>query len=656
MKKFLLLVIFVASMIIAGYALLGYLYPNQDYGALQLLPKNAVFIVETDEPVATWQKISNSKIWHHLRKQPYFAALTESANSLSQLIETNPELFNLLGSRTIVSSAHVYLPKEYDFLHIVDLESAAKLQFLQNYLTHLPVKGYKITQKDYKDYKISAFTNKQDGSVIYVTFVGNLLLCSFQSSLIEAAIDEKNEPTIAKDEAFIDISEKVHQAGLFRLYLHYAYLDNFYSCYAQDNEHINKLSEQLQYTGANFTLDTKGTMTLRGFTNVNDSVGSFFKALLLSGRGQLAAHNVIPQRTAFYFSLNCNNFRKFYENLETVLKDNFKEWDEYKYNIQKTEQFLGINLQKNFIDWIGQEISFVQTQPKGLGQDNEFAVIFKAKDIDQAKENLQFISNQIRKKAVVVKIKEVDYNGYKINYLAVKGFFKLFLGSFFEKLDKPYFTIIDDYVIFSNHPQTLKNLINDYVAGSTLAKDGEFEEFLGQFKSASNVFVYAKTPILHNNMRSLVAADTWQQMNKNRQYITCFRHIGMQLSSDDDEHFATQITSSFTDDPAKLQVVPPVPLVVLDSTAESNEVDEIVIDDLDADEKTENYPDGKQKMRVKIRNGMKNGTYREYHPNGELKVKGEYEDDQKNGTWKFYDEKGKLIAKKKYKKGKEIKD
>ena len=54
-----------------------------------------------------------------------------------------------------------------------------------------------------------------------------------------------------------------------------------------------------------------------------------------------------------------------------------------------------------------------------------------------------------------------------------------------------------------------------------------------------------------------------------------------------------------------------------------------------------------------MRDGFRNGAYREYHPNGELKIKGRYKADQKQGTWKYYNEAGKLTDRKKFENGKE---
>ncbi len=652
MKKTFLYFIFAFSLLIIGYYIFEYLYPQERFNAIYLIPQDAVYVIETDEPINSWRTISRSPIWQHLRKQPYFAQLTESANSLSELIEANPKLFQIIGSRTVVTSAHIYKPKDYDFLNIVDLGNTAKLKFVQQYLTKLPIKNYKITQKEYKTFTINEFYNTIDKSTIYVTFIENLLLCSFQNKLIRAAIDEKDLPIIGTNPFFMEINQKVSTSGLFRVYFQYKYLSEYMKCYlSAENEYIESLSNTLRFTGANFQLTGSGkVLQMNGFTNINDSSNSFLKALMLTGRGKLTAQNVIPQRTAFYMSLGCKEFAEFFEKFETTLKDN-EEWESHKKNIEKAEGFLGINMKQNFMSWIGEEICVVQTQAKGLGKANELALIFKAKDINKANENLHFISEQIRKRTPV-KFREIDYNGHKINYISVKGFFRMFMGKFFENLEKPYYTIIEDHVIFSNHPQTIKNIINDYVSGNTLAKSEEFNTFVENFKPASNIFVYAKTPILQQNLKTVVSPETWQKMSENRNYITCFQHIGFQLS-EENNMFATQAVTSFTDDIALLQPPLPINITVTDSASMPEET-ELVLADLDVAKYEYRFPNGEMRIEAKIKNGMKNGYYYEYFEGGKYKIKGEYKNDERHGTWKYYDLDGSLLRKREFNQGTEL--
>ena len=84
-------------------------------------------------------------------------------------------------------------------------------------------------------------------------------------------------------------------------------------------------------------------------------------------------------------------------------------------------------------------------------------------------------------------------------------------------------------------------------------------------------------------------------------------------------------------------------------------IDDINPDDLDAKKFTEFYPDGETlKFEVPLKDGLKNGTYREYYEDGSLKVKGKFKSDKKDGLWKTYNEKDKTIQKTRYRNGKKI--
>ncbi|MFN6944959.1 MAG: DUF3352 domain-containing protein [Cytophagaceae bacterium] len=659
MKKF--LISFVVLIVLVGgyFAYTFYLSPVDNFRSIYLIPRNAVYILQTDKPIETWKRISGSGIWKHMQKQAYFAELTSSTNSLNEILENNKQLFDLFGSRNVTISAHVYAPKRYDFLFIVDLEKAAKLNFVQDYFTKLGGKDYQITERNYKGQRIYELLDKSDRSTLYLTFIKNLVVCSYVNKILEESIDQQENPYIGRDLHFIEMRQEVDDGGLFNVYLQYNYLDELMRCYlAEEDDNINELSRALYYTGLNVDLTSDNRFITKGYTNVNDSVSSYLKAMLLSGKGKLHAHEVIPQRTAFYMSLGVENFTKFYDNFISLMKEKGTDYDEYQKNIDQIEKLLKINVKENFISWIGDEVAFVQTQPKGLGKDNEFAVVIKSKNREEAVKNLDFVARQIRKKTPV-KFKEVDYKGYPINFLSVKGMFKVILGKFFEKLDKPYFTVIDDYVIFSNHPQTIKNIIDDYKSELTLAKSEEFGTFLDQFDRKNNIFIYVHPPILHGSLQGFVSHETWLDVKKNKDYITCFPQFGFQLT----EHkgmFATHMISTFGD-PAIVEAPAVVPAKVSAPVVEVEEEEveyyvedkdeDIFLDDLDVKRHEEFYEDGTLKLKVGIKNGVRHGSFTEYHPNGKGKVKGRYRNDLRDGTFKYYDESGKLKEKRVFKEG-----
>ncbi|MFT5617689.1 MAG: hypothetical protein ACI85I_000914 [Arenicella sp.] len=683
MKKKIIIGVVVAVIALIGYSAVSFfVVPTESIRSIYLIPKDAIYVIELKDAIGSWKKISSHPMWSHLRTNAYFAELTESANSLDEAIKDNSTLFDLVGERTIMCSAHMYKRNDYDFLFAVDLKRQSKLP-IQPIIENFVQGGFKVTKREYHGQEIIELYDTESRETLNIAFVKNNFVGSYQAKLLEASIDQLEEPVIGRDVHFQEVMKSVDTNGMFRVYLQYAYLDDYMKAYMdEENEYVKSLSEQLFFTGLDCDLGEDGVIRMKGFTNINDTLDSYLLAMLKSGKGSMDIAKIAPQRTAFYMGLGFNSFSDFMENFEDLMKETNEDWEEYQANIEKVEKYLKIDLKENFYGWVDDELAFIQTQPGKLGKDNEFALVMKAKSGEEASENLKYISDQIRKKTPV-KFKEVTYKGHTINFLSVKGFFKMMLGSMFSKLEKPYFTVIDDYVVFSNHPQTIKSIIDDYEAEKTLANLEDFKKFKSEFKDKSNVFVYMQMPVLHDNLKGFVSAETWKDLQKNKDYVVCFSHVGFQLTKDGDM-FATRMASLYQDKRMIAEQLKQISFekgqkanglfgdvfikntlgedslvkgMTTEDLAEEIEEEEMMVvaeispNDLDADEYVEKYPNGQVKFVVKLDDGIKNGTYIEYHENGEIKYKGKFDNDQRDGTWKEYDENGKRIRKIKYKDG-----
>ena len=647
MRRVVLFLLFIACLLYLGWYYIGQKIGNLP--AMSLVPADAVYVIETDEPIESWREISQSTIWQHLRKQPYFGALTEGTNTLDSLIEQNNELFKLLGSRTVLVSAHVYKPTDYDFLCVIDLESAARLTFLQEYLVALPFSGFNLAKRDFDGTTIYEFRNRRSGAQIAAAFVENLMVCSFQSKLVENALAQRNNPPLVQNPKFIQVSNKTSSSGLFKLFFNYAYLDDYFRCYMPPNDFIASISKELAFTGGNLYVEDNQWLRISGLTNLPDSVHSYYRALLQAGQGRMSVHEVLPQRTANYLALTCKDFSAFYKSFEAKYKEDVAAWSDYQRNVQQIERFLKLDFHESFINWIGEEVAIAQLLPESSRGEKDYAVFIKAKDNTIGREKLNLVGEQIRKRTPL-KFIQTEYKGYPIKYLTVKFFFRLFLDQLFKKLERPYFTYVGDYVVFSNHPQTLKNIIDDYEAGRTLAAQEGFNELINQVSRAGSIFMYVQMPVMFPIMRSIVAPSTWASMNANKSYINCFEHVSLQLIGDD-EVFDTQLLVRFNPQAREIApVVAPV-LTFEDSTAVADTPDEVIIGDINAKVQTEYYPDGTKKREVETRDGFKHGDYREYHPNGRIKVRGRYRNDKADGTWRYYDTNGREIDKKHFEEG-----
>ena len=106
-----------------------YIDNNDNIKSIYLVPKDAVYIIESQKPIANWNTISKSDIWKHLNTNTYFNDLSESLNKLDTIFKQDESIFKRFGDREILISSHIYTPGKYDFFFVIDLQKDSKTQY-----------------------------------------------------------------------------------------------------------------------------------------------------------------------------------------------------------------------------------------------------------------------------------------------------------------------------------------------------------------------------------------------------------------------------------------------------------------------------------------------------------------------------------------------
>ena len=627
--------------------------------ALQLIPDDAVYAIITDDPIGAWKKIAATNAWNYLETNSYFASLTASANSLDSLIHDNRILFDLIGSRSLIMSAHMIGTKDYDFLFLVDLQGVSGIKFLNDYITTFNTGGYTVKKEKYFDNDIIVLHDPADNTNLYISIPGTFLVMSYTKKVLINALDAQLSGATLNKDKLIPAGDEANSIG--KLYLNYDKLPDFVRSYSDgENESAHKLSESLISTNLDLAID-EDILTAKGYTYVNDSVDSYIRTLETSGKGPTEFFEIAPQRTAFSLSLGFNSFSEFFSKFQENIKGDVKEYNEYRESMSTVENYLKIDLQKQVIDWIGDEVAMLELQSYGKGTDTEMAVILKANNIEKARSDLAYIEKMVARRTPV-KFKSIEHRGYPISYLGMKGMFKILLGRFFAKYDKPYYTIINNFVVFSNHPQTLESMIDDYLDKKTLDRSEEFRKFRKQFDDDGSVFIYVSTPVLFNNMKRMVDTETKASMDWNKLYITCFRHIGFQMVPEGGK-FMTLMAEQFQISSLELAKIKPVvadtaevavgTVVVEEIEPEKDpmELPYIYVTNLNSKSFTDYYEDSTVHFKVELRNGFKDGSFTEYYPNGKEKMAGKFKGDKRDGRWRLYNEDGDLVMRRTYDNG-----
>ena len=655
--KFLKWILLIA--ILSAGAFFAYRWYRQDVAdlnSMSLVPANAIYIFETNNPFESWQAISNSAQWRHIQKNNYFASLTSSVNSLDSIIHDNNLLSSIIGSRSVLVSAHMVSTRDYDYLFIVDLQEASLISVLQNYLSSFSGEGYSLKKDQYDGEPLFIVHSAEDNSSLYLIMKGPYLVGSYDRSLVVASIEASKGNSLLDDPSFLNNVTNSND-GLARVYINYPRLPAYLNVYLSgQNEYVRNFSNALQTSRLDLYVDDE-QIKIDGFTTVNDSIESYLKSLYVSGKGPTDITQVASQRTAFYLGLSFNDFDEFFRNFENNLKKDVSEYNSYRENFKKVEDFLKIDLQKNIIDWIGDEVAIMELPSVGSGVHNEAVLVLKAHNIELARDNLDYIEKMIRRRTPV-KFKTVEHRGYSINYLSMKGLFNILLGKFFARYDKPYYTIINNFVIFSNNPESVKGIVDDYLDKKTLARSEDFRKFRKEFKDELSVFVYVHAPALFNSARNLANPATRASMTESEDYIVCFRDIGLQLVTGEQgfettlvEHFVepeTRIIQASESSEEELIVTEEEISPEIKDDGDPMALPDVYLENPNLKEYFGYFPDSAVQFKVEIRNGFKDGSYTEYHPNRKTKMTGKFKNDKRDGTWRLYNEEGDLILRREY--------
>lgn len=652
------------TLITAGLALAVYMVysivylfisPDRNIQQIYLVPEDAAFIIQSSAPIEDWEKFSGSETWQCLRKAKSFEEVAKSVEKLDSVVKSNKVLLSLVGQRDLLISLHKTRATDWDFLLIVDMQKASKMDLLKDQVeTVLAMSGFTVTNRMHNGINILEMRDPDTRDVFYTAFVDNHLVGSYTSGLVESAINSRNKPKIGLDQSFIETEKLVSGKGLVRVFINYARIPQFMSIYlGARNEYVDLFSNSMNFAGLYLNMD-KDRMEVKGYTLKKDLVDPYITALLNSGKHKMKAHEILSGRTALYTNIGFDSPVTFVKELENALSVHDKLlYDSYQSSRKKIESLFGISLEENFLSWMSGEFAITQSEPGLLGHDPEVILAIRAKSIKDARKNMEFIEKKIKRRSPV-KIKSVNYKDFEINYVEMKGFFRLFFGKLFDKFEKPYYTYVDDYVVFSNKPASLLSFVEDYEQKNLLKNNAGFKDAYSYMKSSSTIFLYTDMHKFYSQLKPMMNPATWNEIQSNKDILYSFPYWTMQVIGDNNQ--------------ASLQYVmdyrpyEPEEVVAVVSDEEDQDMDEeavtekeqmselkrFYIEKFEGNVLREFYPEGALKSEAEVKEGKRHGRYREYHENGKLKLRGKYSNNQPKGTWKYYTEEGEFERKEKF--------
>lgn len=670
MKKFFLYILLPIIILVLVYLGFKSITGKSTYNSLYLIPEDAALIIESEDIFNAWDAIIHSDAWYHLQNIESLGDLNNELLSIDSVINNNRLLFKILGNRKITFSYHQTQYHHYDFLLVTDIGKAARVKNIAGLTKNLLGENTSISSRKYLDNEIIEIHDKASGEIMFLTLLHDKAVFSYSYLLVEQAIKEQSQMRLARNMKFLEVYEKVDGKGLLNIYISKdPFLEMLDISAGMDAKELNKSLKDIFYAGLHFNITHDGLICLEGYASYNDTVSTNVFSYLNTGKSEFYSADIIPSTIASAAKINIDDPVEFFH--QSLKQSGDLEYIARKASIEHIEKRFDINVEENLLSWMEKEIVLVQTKPSNLGKANEFAAIIHTKNEKAPRKNLELIYEQIKKNSPA-KIKRADYQGFEISYISLPGILKLIFGKVLDKIEMPYITQIKNNVIISNHPQVLKNIIDDYLANQTLESNIDYYNFFKNFKSQSGIGTYIEVPVAFTNLQSYFDAATWSKINKNSEYISSFSQAALYLDNINNLfHFDFKAkynrnTTEYTVVNYNLtnifKEIKPLPAPLLDEHMDEQLEEPIVIEpgkiyikNLDETKHEQYFKDSILQLTVELKGGLKHGTFKEYYKNGNMKIKGKYKHDLPDGKWKYYTEDGGLAFEKEFEEGIELK-
>lgn len=610
-----------------------------------LIPSNAMYVFESDKPLENWEQLQKNELWNFLNKHPYFDAINKDAAYLDTLINEQKSLLKLFGRRKFICSAHPLSKTKYDFLFAVDLAQGRNIMSSPDVLANLLEEaGFKLTSRKSGDYDILSCKDPYSGDVLYMVLIHNYLVCSYAVEIVENSIKAYHDPEIAKDENFQKVYKKINANGYGRLWVQWSWMDDYFAMYSsQPNPWLNEITQAMSYGAFDLYLQSD-QIKLDGNIHPFDSFSGYLQALVKSGSNKAYSSHVLSNRTAFSWTMCFKSMDKFYENLKEVALAEPKTAEKFNKNLDRVQNYLNINVEEDLIAWMGEEVCFAQNKRFSNNSKDEYIALIKIRNRELAQKKLGFLTEQIKKKTPT-KFKELHFRSYTIHYLELKGAFNFLFGDLFQKMEKPYFTFVEDYVVFSNSARGLIGLIEDFENNRVLEAD---PNYISSGDESTMLSVYVAPYNTFEALKSKLKFEKAEDLKKSKEYFEGFGAFSLDLRSAG-KLVKVEANLTMRKEDSTEQIGAGDIASLWKQQVESGTDEQFALRIIEDGIYKQFYPGSDQVfIDAKTKWGIMHGKYTEYHQNGQVKCRGKYRKGQKTGVWKYYNDQGEQVDKKRF--------
>ncbi len=501
---------------------------NRPINTINAIPANSIMFFETDSPIEFYNKLdTNNKIWQALSGTSSINTISKRMDFFNRSFKNNKKAIEIIDKSHIYISVHSTDNNSIDVLFLIGLPGTGYKNFIGDLINDIYGLDFVIKKNKYMGTDINEVVFPGNNINFHYTVKKGIFIGSYNDQLIKQSLDQiGKEKPLSNNLSFKKVSKTTGKNVDGNLYINLNKINHFLK--PNTNKDYRSTIDLLQGFAHWSALDIvlkNDKFLFNGYTGASDTAGRFLNLFRDQQSQKIVMTRILPFNTNMLLWFGFDNFSDFYENFEEYLRHN-KRFDDHYNEILRLNNRYKINLERNMLSWVDNEMAVVSLAKRSNDIPARSLAIFHAKNPSEANKSLTQLINSIRGSK---KIK--TYKNHILKYINLPDLLGTIFGPSFGNIDKTYFTIIEDYVVFANNTTILEEFINTFIAGKTLTGNINYQDFSDNISETSNVYFYVNSrnsiPVISHYLSKEIS----QVLEQNKSIFENFHAFAIQFSN-----------------------------------------------------------------------------------------------------------------------------
>ncbi len=509
--------------------------------AIRAIPIDAGIIVRSD----SFEELSRK-----IRKENQLWAVTKSFSLISEAdriltwvdsVKAISESFNqLVYSNPIFLSVHPIGKGEPCILLAANIPKGVSISDIIGLTNQLTESQFKLSEKKYNNVTIYSFTGSNSEKIpeLSLAIHQNVIVVSTSLLLVESAIGQLGSSTsLVEDKYFTSIQKTAGSRVDANVYINHSKINSIFKQQVNENYRHGfvSLSDVSLWSELDLILKPDA-ISLNGFSQVSDSLNTFYRVFLKQKPIQSKLTTIIPAQTAAFSFIGISDINSYLQQYESYLHGNSRI-RQYQQQLNDLNKKLGINVKDFYASFFKEELALVFIPFEGESYDECLYVVAGTKGKSQAKQMfLSVIEDFAQKNRQSVKSFQREYKidrekTAEIYRFPSSGIHSALFGSLFEDVNDSFFTFIDSYIVFGSSVESLSRLILANVHNKQLSADNSFVQFSQLLSPESNFTQYINPSKADMLVGKFLTPSIASRLLARNPTLQKFQGIAIQLSS-----------------------------------------------------------------------------------------------------------------------------